>query len=115
MVGYHSSMMMDLGEGVGVFATINGPGAPSMVSAYILGALRAQSGAGDDTMPVALPDPAKVPNAKEYSGTFGRKGRKLEFTSKGERLMLKVGRRSIALEQRENDQFFVDHPEFDMS
>ncbi len=101
MVGYHSSMMMDLEEGVGVFATINGPGAPSMVSAYILGALRAQPGAGDDPMPVALPDPAKVPNAKEYSGTFGRKGRKLEFTPKGERLMLKVGRRSIALEPRD--------------
>ena len=112
MVGYHSAMMMDPEDGIGVFATANGPDGPADVSRFILQVMRADS--RGQALPKAVPpDPTLVADAPDYSGTFGRRGHQLHFKAKGERLLMMHGRRPVVLERREKDMFFADHPAFD--
>jgi hypothetical protein len=70
----------------------------------------------------SLPDPPAPPlspdevkNAADYAGTYTTlDGKKLEFVTEGEKLILVHGNQRVVLERAGNDVFIVKHPDFDV-
>lgn len=112
MVGYHSMLMADMTDGLGVILLVNGPGS-SGVARFALDAARA----GLHGRPVPdLPPPAsraRVEKPADYAGTFTAPGGEtLTLTADGERLLLQRIDRAVPLEPRGRDEFYVNDPDF---
>lgn len=111
MVGYSSSMLADMDEGLGVIVLINGPGEPANIARFALRLLRAaRHGQPLPTPPLA--DPTRIQNAAEYCGTYRSEREPFILSSEGERLILHYGGERAPLEQRGTDCFYVAHPYF---
>ncbi|MFI5210289.1 MAG: serine hydrolase domain-containing protein [Gemmatimonadales bacterium] len=99
MIGYTSSLAMDLDAGLGAVALINGPGDPTEITDFAIAVLEAAR--HGDTLP-ALPmqrTPFSIARAAEYSGRYrDPAGRTLVFSSDGDRLLLDRDGRLTPLE-----------------
>ena len=113
MVGYHAMILGDLDDGVGIVLLLNGPGRKERVAEYGLRLMRcALHGEPLPPLPDPVP-PTRVVKAADYAGVYGSPGGKtLRFEADGERLLLRTGDRSIALESRGDDWFYVPDPDF---
>jgi CubicO group peptidase (beta-lactamase class C family) len=121
MVGFHSHMLVDMTDNLGVAVLINGPGEGSEeeIAAY---ALQLLHGALHDQALPAIPsiEPTRVENAAEYAGTYralseagrGAGSPTLTLSAQGDRLVLHYGSKPLTLEPRGADRFYVDHPDF---
>jgi len=106
MIGYTSSLAMDLDAGLGAVALINGPGSPTEVTSFALAVLEAAR--RGDSLPSLPParNPYVVPKASEYAGSYrGQDGRTLEFRAEGGQLLLDRGGRSVPVETFDDDAF----------
>ncbi len=114
MVGFHSSMVLDMDLGIGVFASINGPGEPSKATMAVLAAVRAAA-EGRRTLPAdaALPDPYAVKDAKDYAGEFVSGDRTVVFSATRNSLNLVHGKRKVRMDLRGPDEFYAESPEHD--
>jgi CubicO group peptidase (beta-lactamase class C family) len=126
MVGYSSRMIGDLDAGLGVVAFVNGPETPSRIAAYALAVARAAR-AGAPFPPEPPAREALARPAGDYAGTYtAPDGRMLIVaaaggglvmtrggaTTRGDRAARGDGR--ISLEPVDDDQFRVDHPDFEL-
>jgi D-alanyl-D-alanine carboxypeptidase len=102
MVSFMSSMMVNLDEGVGAFASINAQQGyrPSPVVEYAIQLMRAHR--QHKALPTAPQSdlPTRVENASDYQGVFtSSDGRKLEFASEADRLFVLHQGKRVALEK----------------
>ena len=113
MVGYYSQMIGDQTDGVGVFASVNGPGNPTEVVTYALQLLSAAL--RDEPLPALPPptDPLRVPNAADYAGTYGGADGDLTLIANGEALAIQQNGTHITLEAHGDDTFGTSHPAYD--
>jgi hypothetical protein len=112
MVGYSSHLIVDPEAGVAAVALVNGPGDPSGVARYAV----AVADAATHRKPLpALPqtEPDTTANAKEYAGTYGTGEGALTVRANGSGVVLTVRSRTVPLEPRGRDAFFVNDPAFD--
>ncbi len=104
MIGYTSSLAVDLDAGLGAVALINGPGDPTEITGFALAVLEAAR--RGDTLPT-LPsehDPYAIPTAPEFAGTYrAQDGRTLVFRAEGGQLLLDHGGRWVPMEAFEDD------------
>lgn len=114
MVGYYTSMIMDMESGIGAMAMVNGLGYPDEVARFMLEAMRA---ALDGR---ALPDvPSKdeafaSKNATDYVGEYSGPDGSIEVKEKDGTLRLRSGGTETVLEPREGDAFFAHASGFEM-
>jgi len=119
MVAFSSSIDLDLTAGVGTFASVNAnlrgyrPVAVTKYAVELFNASLAAKSLPDP--PAPPPSPDEVKNAADYAGTYTTlDGKKLEFVTEGEKLILVHGNRRVVLERAGNDRFIVKHPDFDV-
>jgi CubicO group peptidase (beta-lactamase class C family) len=112
MVSFMSSLMVDIDEGVGGFASINAQQGfrPNPVVRFAIQLMRARrQGAAVPAMPE--PDlPARVKNAADYAATYRGEARDLEVIAGGERLFVLHEGERVPLERLgEPDRFIARH------
>lgn len=114
MVGFHSSLVVDMDMGIGVFASVNGPGEPAKATKAVLAAIRASMEGRKNLPPeAALPDPYAVRDAKAYAGEFVCGDRTIEFTATRNSLSLAVGKGKVRMDLRGPDEFYAGSPGHD--
>jgi D-alanyl-D-alanine carboxypeptidase len=113
MIGYYARITGDLDSGLGVAVLINGPGDRERLASYAL--LVVDSALHGKPLP-PLPEidpPARVKKAADYAGAYAAAdGRRLELAAEGERLVLHYEGKRLVLESRDEDAFYVPHPDF---
>ena len=116
MVSFMSSMMVDIDEGVGGFASVNAQQnyRPNAVVKYAIQLMRAQrKGISLPSMPGA-DIPARVTNASDYAGTYTGADRSLEIEADGESLFVVHEGARVPLERlSEQDRFIARHHALD--
>jgi CubicO group peptidase (beta-lactamase class C family) len=113
--GYNNFIMVDLESGLGVVSLVNKMEESDAVEATTIDAMKALREAANrrDLPPLPPPnDPASVANAADYAGSYHRENEVLRLTADNSRLLLHYGDQRIALERRNADAFYVDHPDF---
>jgi hypothetical protein len=109
-----SSLMVDIDEGVGGFASINAQQGyrPNPVVRFAIQLMRAsRKGAALPAMP-ETDSPDRVANAAEYAGSYRGDRGLLEVVADGERLFLLRGAERVPLERLSDaDHFLARHPE----
>jgi len=118
MVAFSSSIDVDLGAGVGAFASVNANlrgYRPVAVTKYAVELLNASlAGKPLPEAPAPPPAPDEVKNAADYAGVYtSPDGKKLDVSAEGTKLVLIHNGRKIVLERAGGDRFIVKHPEFD--
>lgn len=112
MIGFRTTMLADVRNGLGAIVLVNGPGEPYGIAEYALKVLRATLH-GHDLPPARLPgDPPSIARTADYVGSYGSGDRRLLLEAEGERLILLRGGERVPLERRGADSFYVDHPDF---
>jgi len=123
MVGYYAFIFLDMEDGLGSVVLMNASAdqADEEIIKYALELAR--TNLNQETLPeVPLIDQYKVENAKDYDGIYqiafrnDRKARSRSFVlkSKEDRLVFSYNEELIELQQRGQDCFFVNHPDFDI-
>lgn len=110
MVGYYTSMLMDMDLGMGVMVMVNGPGEPEEVARFAMEALRNQS---EGRPPPAVPGRDQVYEVAEpsgYVGAYADGQACMEVTAQGSGLLLRCAEGEVRLEPREGDSFLADLP-----
>lgn len=115
MVGYVSVIHMDIKRGIGIMAMMNQSEVPSPLDEIVTFALdyfaTEQKG-----IKLSKPQPIKdnyiVNNAFDYVGTYAKGQDKLIFIARDEKLILHYEGQQIALEGRNEEQFYLDHEDF---
>ncbi len=110
MPGYWSTWRADREAGLAAVVLMNGPFAPG-ISAYAVQLLRAVS-EGRPLPAPSLPDPTRITHAADYAGLYRAGERTLTLAAEGERLILDHGGERVILEGRDEDSFYVPHPDF---
>ncbi len=115
MPGFASALEADLGRGIGVVVLTNVARAdvrPTDIAGFVLRTLLADA-AGEALPEIPEEDRTRVPNAKEYAGTFvSGSGEKIVLSAEEDRLFLVRDGKRFPLEPRGEDRFWVDHPDF---
>lgn len=120
MVAFSSSFDVDLTHGVAAFASVNASLSgyrPVAVTKYALELLNAERARAElPAAPAAAPPPDEVKNAEEYAGGYASPGnREFQLRAEGNKLLLTVKGRTVALERSGGpDSFIVKHPDFEM-
>jgi CubicO group peptidase (beta-lactamase class C family) len=116
MVSFMSSMMVDIDEGVGGFASVNAQQnyRPNAVVKYAIQLMRAQrKGTSLPSMPDA-DDAASVKNAADYAGVFAGSDRSLEIQADDDRLFVMHDGARVPLERlSKQDRFIARHHALD--
>ena len=118
MVAFSSSIDVDLGAGVGAFASVNANlrgYRPVTVTRYAVDLLNASlANKPLPDAPVGSPLD-EVKNAADYAGVYTSPGgKKIELAAEGDKLVLvHNGRKIVLLHAGGADRFVVKHPEFD--
>ena len=116
MVSFMSSLMVDIDEGVGGFASVNAQQnyRPNPVVKYAIQLMRAKrKGVSLPAIPDA-DDAARVENASEFAGSYSAGERTLQVIAEGERLFVMRGDARVPLERLpEADRFVARHPALD--
>ena len=116
MVSFMSSIMVDVGAGIGAFASINAQQGyrPNPVAQYAIQLMRAQSEGSALPASPAPSDASVVENVADYVGTYRGERGALEFVVEGKRLvMLRDGQRIVLDKLGEADQFHVSAKDLD--
>jgi CubicO group peptidase (beta-lactamase class C family) len=113
MLGYRAELVGDLTSGLGVVVLGNGPGKYRPATDFALAAVRAAvEGRPLPAVPEIRP-PLECDNAGEYAGTYSTPdGKVLTLKANGNRLVLLHNGREVALEPRDGDSFYANHPDF---
>lgn len=115
MLGFTSALLADPGHGIGVVVLTNVSRAdarPTDIADFVLRTLLADA-SGEALPEVPADDRTRVPDARDYAGTFvSPSGERLVFSAEGDRLFLARGGERFPLEPRGEDRFWVDHPDF---
>jgi len=111
MVGYSAFIMMDMDDGLGAVVLTNGLGNPGGVVLYALNLLRAALDGRELPELPPPPNPTKIENAADYSGTYKSEFKSLTIIAEGEKLLLNYGDDQVVLEQYVPDHFYINHPE----
>jgi len=114
MVGFVSSMRMDLDDGLGLIVMLNSRNNADDVAKFGAGVLCAAASGLD---PAALPSREsylEIQNAADYVGRYADASRSFSLLAEGRKLVMQYRGRSIALLPRDKGMFFVDHPDFHM-
>ena len=101
MVSFMSSLMVDIDEGIGAFASVNAQQRyrPNPVVRYAIQLMRARrKGAEPPAMPEA-DDPKKVTNADDFAGSYSGDKGKLQILADGDRLFVLHGGARVPLER----------------
>jgi D-alanyl-D-alanine carboxypeptidase len=116
MVSFMSSLMVDIDEGIGGFASINAQQGyrPNPVVRYAIQLMRARrKRAPSPAMPEPDP-PARVANAAEYAGSYRGGVGRLEVVADGDRLFVLRGDERVPLERLSDvDRFVARHAALD--
>jgi CubicO group peptidase (beta-lactamase class C family) len=112
MVGYTASILADLDDGLGAVVLTNGPSEPAEIAFFALKLLRAAT--RDQALPPlpAAPEPRRVDNPSEFSGTYRMESGLLTIVMQNEGLELVHNGEQVALVGRGKDRFYVPHPDF---
>jgi CubicO group peptidase (beta-lactamase class C family) len=116
MVSFMSSMMVDIDEGVGGFASVNAQQnyRPNPVVRYAIQLMRAQRKVAP--LP-AMPEPdsaALVKNSSDYAGSYSGSNRSLEVVAAGDALFVVHEGGRVPLERLSDaDHFIARHPLLD--
>jgi CubicO group peptidase (beta-lactamase class C family) len=116
MVSFMSSMMVDIDDGVGGFASVNAQQGyrPNPVVRYALQLMRAHRKGVE--LP-AMPEPdvaAAVKNAAEFAGAYRGDHGSLEVLAEGDRLFVAKDGERVPLERlADANRFAARHPSFD--
>lgn len=110
MVGYYTSMLMDMDLGVGVMVMVNGPGEPEEVARFAMEALRNSSEGKPLPDVPANDDVFAVPGAGEYEGVYRDHDERLEVLADRAGLRVRCPRGEARLEPREGASFLADCP-----
>jgi len=118
MVAFSSSIDVDVTGNIGAFASVNANlrgYRPVAVTKYAVELFNASAdGKPLPEAPAPPPAPAEVKNAADYAGIFSSlDGNKLELVAEGNKLVLVLPNRRVALERAGGDRFIVKHPDFD--
>jgi CubicO group peptidase (beta-lactamase class C family) len=115
MVSYMSALQVDIGAGIGGFASVNAQQGyrPNAVVRYALQLMRARV-EGKKAPAAPAPDSEfEVTNAGDYVGVFKGERGQLEFVRDGTKLFLvRAGKRTQLQRLATPDQFHSDDPEF---
>jgi CubicO group peptidase (beta-lactamase class C family) len=114
--GYTSCMEANLTRGFGVIALSNlveAPLHPCAIVLYAMRVLRAQSLGEALPLPPPAPDPAAVPHASDFAGTYrGANGTQIVISPSGSGAQLQDGAATYRIYPRGRDQFWSDDPRF---
>ncbi len=113
MVGYMTDMVGDLHDGLGVIVLTNGCRDPGEIGRFALTLLRAAIH-GEPLPPLPDPDPTLIADAIDYDGSFRAGNRAITLTAQDGRLLLQHPGMDIPLERREDDSFYVPHPDWEL-
>jgi D-alanyl-D-alanine carboxypeptidase len=115
--GYSSHILADVEGGLGVVILTNRRTESEVVyesATYILKVLRGVYNHNEiPPMPVTT-DPGSISNAADYVGTYRAVNSVLKFTATDGKLLLDYEGKTITLEKRAQDSFYVKHPHFDL-
>jgi CubicO group peptidase (beta-lactamase class C family) len=115
MVSYMSALQVDIGAGIGGFASVNAQQGyrPNAVVKYSLQLMRAHVENKKAPAAPAADSELEVTNAGDYVGVFKGDRGQLEFVRDGAKLFLvRPGKRSQLQRLATPDQFHVSDPEF---
>lgn len=116
MVSFMSSMMVDIDDGVGAFASVNAQQGyrPNPVVRYAIQLMRARR-RGVELPKMPDPDVAEVVrNAAEFAGSYAGEKGTLEVVAEGERLaVVRDGERVPLGRLSDPNRFAARHPKFD--
>ena len=111
--GYVAFMDLDMDSGLGVVIMLVEP-ATAAVRPYLMDSLRAAV-LGKDLPPLPkVLSPYQVQNGADYCGVYGSGRRSFEVLQDGDYLWLDDGAEKNRLEPRGKDQFYLDHPGFNL-
>lgn len=119
MVGYRSTMVVDMDHGLGVILLSNGPSCHGEASvdglgSFALNLLRAAI-LGRDLSPLPpAADPFQLSQAPDYAGTYSGDQGRLTFVTRGDRLHLQHQGVSIPLEAIGDDCLYAQHPHWSL-
>ena len=118
MVAFSSSIDIDMTGNIAAFASVNANlrgYRPVAVTKYAVELFNASAAGKPLPEPPAPPAPAdEVKNAADYAGTYTTlDGKKLEFATDGNKLLLMDGNRKVVLERAGGDRFIVKHPDYE--
>ncbi len=118
MVSFMSSLMVDIDEGVGGFASVNAQQGyrPNPVVKYAIQLMRAQKKGAQLPAAPEADDPVRVQNAGDYAGTFTLAGstRTQEIVAEGEKLFVLHEGARVPLERLDDGgRFAARHPALD--
>jgi CubicO group peptidase (beta-lactamase class C family) len=115
MVGFNSSMLMDMDEGLGVIILINSPGRPDEISRFVLDILRADSDPGRPRPDIVPENPFSVKKGEQYSGEYRSvDGRVLGICVKDGGLWIHHNGCESQAEKLGEDRFLVHSSHLDM-
>ncbi|MDH3365983.1 MAG: beta-lactamase family protein [Thermoplasmata archaeon] len=112
MVGYTSSMLMDMDLGIGIIILTNSLSGPDDMSRHSIQVMRAA--AEQKPLPEAVIDPhAHMPkNPERYAGIYEGDRTAISISVKDRLLAAEVNGETVVLEGLREDQFLLDHPDF---
>jgi len=112
MVGFVSSMRMDMDDGIGLIVMLNSLHDADVVAKFGIGVLSAAV-RGNEIPTVPSKDKhLEIENASDYVGKYAHGVRGFNILADGRKLIMQCEGRSIALEPRDKGMFCVDHPDF---
>jgi CubicO group peptidase (beta-lactamase class C family) len=117
MVGYASAMHGEPETGYGVVVLTNcldWEDWAARLAREVLGWLRCESLGEPLPEPPPAPDLWRVENADDYAGSYEGDSATLTVTAEGGSLFIDHQGARIQLERRPDDQFLVDHPDFEL-
>jgi CubicO group peptidase (beta-lactamase class C family) len=116
--GFRSALVIDMKAGLGVVLLANRMGETDPIVEVAQQALTAVRSSIENGRIPSLPqprNPAEVPDAADYGGMYRGADKHLELTSAEGKLLLHHQGRTLALERRKSDSFYVPHPDFALS
>jgi len=118
MIGYETTMMGDMDDGVGVAVLVNSFYVPWGETHFAMRVLQALV-RGDDLPELPAPKPPKtsVDNAAEYAGVYvaGDDDKSFELVAEQGQLIMLYGDERVVLERWYPDVFYAPHPDFKLS
>ena len=115
--GFVAAMIADLNDGIGVVVLINGNaesyGAVGM-ALHLLAILRAGVRLQEVPPLPSVADPASVPDATDYAGTYAFGEDHLVLTARGGQLALEWRGEEVILQRRGEDTFYAPHPDLEL-
>ena len=115
--GFRAALVVDMLAGLGVVLLVNrwGDTEPLVeVAQEALTAVRHDM-ARLEMPPLPAGDPTIVKNAADYTGTFRSAGRLIDLEARRRKLVMRYKGKSITLENRAPDSFYVAHQDFEMA